>query len=233
MSFRKNYGFWLRALSSAIFYGVFWKQIPWAAVRELLFSAQLGWIGLALALFWGSLELKRRGLAPLNMSAHAGVVRWHEALMAWLLALAAGFLNQPLNALAGFPLWFYAVGWAFVTTLLVAGNRLFFRGQAHPSLLLVALSVQAIQVSAGLCLMYAVGAGTRPLEYAMLLAGAQVLAPLTLAGAGFREALFVLGFEYLPIEIGQGVAVSLLGLGLLGLAWLIQFRRRVKKPATR
>lgn len=226
MNFFKNYGFWLRAVSSGILYGLFWRQIPWPAVRDALISAQLGWIGLALALFWGSLELKRRGLASLHQSADAGVVVWHEALTAWLLALAAGFLNQPLNSFAGFKLWWYGVLWLLVTTLLVAGNRIFFPGKAHPRLLLVALTTQALQVSAGLGLMYAVGAGTRPLEYAMLLAGAQVLAPLTLAGAGVREALFVLSFEFLPIEIGQGVAVSLLWLGLLGFARLIQFRRQ-------
>ena len=169
-------------------------------------------------MFWGALELRRRGLSALNLTPDAGVVRWHEALVAWLLALSAGFLNQPLNDFAGLPLWFYAVGWAFVVGLLVAGNRLFFPKKATPKLLLVALAVQALLLSGGLCLMFAVVSTPRALEYAMLLAGAQVLAPLTLAGAGFREFLFVLFGQWLPVEVGEGVAVNLLWLGLLGLA---------------
>jgi|GEM_PF-5112940 len=226
MTFHRNPWFWLRLLLSATLYAWLFPKIDWPAVKTALASAQLGWIGLALALFWVALELKKRGINSLNLRANAGVVRWHEAMTAWLLALAAGFLNQPFNQFAGFPVWYYALGWAFVTALLVAGNRLFFRGKATPGLLLLALATQALQVSAGLCLMVAVGETTRPLEYAMLLAGAQVLAPLTLAGAGLREALFVLGFDYLPFEIGQGVAVSLLWLGLLGLATSFQLRRR-------
>ncbi len=224
MTFLRNPWFYLRLLLSAALYTWLSLKIDWPAVKTALASARLGWIGLALALFWASLEIKKRGTASLNLESDAGVLRWHEALTAWLLALAAGFLNQPFNQYAGFPLWYYAVGWAFVTALFVAGNRIFFRGKATPALLLLAMATQALQLSAGLCLMVAVGETTRPLEYAMLLAGAQVLAPLTLAGAGVREALFVL--DYLPIETGQGVAVSLLWLGLLGLAAGFQLRRR-------
>lgn len=225
MTFYRNPWFWIRLLLSAALYVWLFPKIDWTAVKTAFASAKLGWIGLALALFWASLEVKKRGVASLNLKSDASVLRWHESLMAWLIALAAGFLNQPFNQYAGFPGWYYALGWAFVTALFVAGNRIFFRGKATPALLLLALTTQALQVSAGLCLMVAVGETTRPLEYAMLLAGAQVLAPLTLAGAGVREALFVLGFDYLPIEIGQGVAVSLLWLGLLGLSTGFQFRR--------
>lgn len=212
----------LRLLASAGLYAWIWPHLPWPAVKTALLSARLGWVGLALALFWGALELRRRGLAPLILASGAGVVRWHEALVAWLLALAAGFLNQPLNDFAGFPLWFYAVAWTFVVGLLVAGNRVFFPKRATPKLLLVALATQALLLSGGLCLMFAVASTPRPLEYAMLLAGAQVVAPLTLAGGGFRELLFVLFGQWLPVEAGEGVAVSLLWLGLLGLAEVFQ-----------
>lgn len=208
----------LRLLVSAGFYAWIWPYLPWAAIKTALLAAKLGWIGLALALFWGALELRRRGLKALHLKPEAGVVRWHEAFVAWLLALAAGFLNQPLNNFAGIPTGYYAVSWAFVVALLLGGNWLFFRGNSTPKLLLVALAGQVLLLSAGLCLMFAVGETRRPLEYAMLLAGAQVLAPLTLAGAGFREMLFVLFGQWLPIETAQGVAVSLLWLGLLGLA---------------
>ncbi len=218
----------LLLLVSGGFYVWIWRFIPWPAVKTALVSAKLGWIGVALALFWAAIELRRRGLMPLRLKPEAGVVQWHEAQVAWLLALAAGFLNQPLNEFAGIPAWYYAVGWAFVVALLVLGNRFLFPGKATPRLLLVALTVQAVQLSAGLCLMFAVGETARPLEYAMLLAGAQVVAPLTLAGTGFREMQFVLFGEWLPIEAAQGVAVSLLWLGLLGLA--VGFQRRRSYP---
>ena len=218
----------LRLIISAGFFAWIWPYLPWSAVRTALLSAKLGWIGLALALFLGALELRRRGLWSLNLQTGAGVVRWHEALVAWLLALAAGFLNQPLNDFAGLPLWFYGAGWAFVVGLLVVGNRLFFPGKATPKLLLVALAGQALLLSGGLCLMFAVVNTPRPLEYAMLLAGAQVLVPLTLAGAGFRELLFVLFGQWLPVEASEGVAVSLLWLGLLGLAAGFRARRNLR-----
>lgn len=222
-----NSRYWLllRLPVSVGFYIWIWPYLPWPAVKTALISAKLGWIGLALALFWGALELRRRGLASLSLNPGAGVVRWYEAMVAWLLALAAGFLNQPLNDFAGFSLWFYAVGWAVVVALLVGGNWLIFREKSTPKLLLVALATQAMLLSGGLCLMFAIAHTPRPLEYAMLLAGAQVFAPLTLAGAGFCELLFVLFGQWLPIEVGEGVAVSLLWLGLPGLAALLQFRR--------
>lgn len=223
-----RYRLLLRLLVSLSFYVWLWPYLPWPAVKTALVSAKLGWIGLALALFWGALELRRRGLASLNLPSGAGVVRWHEALVAWLLALAAGFLNQPLNDFAGFPPWIYALGWAVVVAMLLGGNWLFFRGKSTPKLLLVALATQALLLSAGLCLMFAVANTPRPLEYAMLLAGAQVLAPLTLWGAGFRELLFVLFGQWLPVEVGEGVAVGLLWLGLLGLAEVFQARRKLR-----
>lgn len=222
----------LRLLVSAGFYAWIWPYLPWSAVKTALLSAKLGWLGLALALFWGALELRRRGLASLHPKPGAGATRWHEALVAWLLALATGFLNQPLNDFAGIPLWYYAAGWAFVVALLVGGNWFFFRGKSTRRLLLIALTVQILLLSAGLCLMFAVGETRRPLEYAMLLAGAQVLAPLTVAGAGFREMLLVLFSEWLPIEAAQGVAVSWLWLGLLGLATLLQLRRGLARRKT-
>lgn len=223
-----RYWFLLCLFVSVGFYAWIWPYLPWPTVKTALLSAKLGWIGLALALFLGALEGRRWGLASLDLSPSAGVVRWHEAMVAWLLALAAGFLNQPLNDFAGFPLWFYGLGWAFVVGLLVVGNRVFFPGKATPKLLLVALAGQALLLSGGLCLMFAIAQTSRPLEYAMLLAGAQVLAPLTLAGAGFRELLFVLFGQWLPVEAGEGVAVSLLWLGLLGLAAGFRARRNLR-----
>jgi hypothetical protein len=220
-----RYWLLLRLLVSVGFYAWIWPHLPWPAVKTALGSARLGYIGLALALFWAALELRRRGLTSLALPPGAGVVRWHESLVAWLLALAAGFLNQPLNDFAGIPGWFYAVGWVVVVTLLVGGNWLFFRGKATPKLLLVALATQALLLSAGLCLMFSIAQTPRPLEYAMLLAGAQVMAPLTVAGAGFREMQFVLLGQWLPVEVGEGVAVSLFWLGLLGLAAGFQVRQ--------
>lgn len=106
-----------------------------------------------------------------------------------------------IGAILLYPLWYLA-------------NRFFFKNYLSGIVYtdVQSLGVQLFQIVCAIALLYGLGVEVSLPSYLFLFLVSSVVAvlPITIGGVGARELVFVLGYEFLPIEQNQAVAFSLL-----------------------